>query len=443
MTSVDETAVASTIAMLDPATLTVDTNVRKDADLTPEFVASIKEHGVLVPVVGHRTASGTVHVLMGQRRTLAAVDVGLSAIPVHVVATPDEADRLATQVVENDHRRALTDNDRAEAFHQLSLLGVSPTKIARRMGAKKQVVETALRVKGNGIAAAALAAGITLEQSAVIEEFSDDAEGVAVLEQLAAENPGNFAHRAQRMRDDRTTKALIAEISAAAEAKGLTVLDADPNGWEYKGPAACLYELTTAEGEKLTDADADAVYIGSGYSGPYERLCVADWKARGLRKGGKAAAGSMTEEEKAERRRTIENNKAADSAEVVRREFITGLLARKTTPKDAAAFIAHTLTYSDYIVSRGFNKTALTAQLLGTSDGRDGVKAHLAKSAVKPEMVSLAIMFTAYESSLIRTSWRHLDADHSYYLNQLVRWGYTLSEVETLMTGQNGLALGK
>ena len=165
-------------------------------------------------------------------------------------------------------------------------------------------------------------------------------------------------------------------------------------------------------------------------------MCVADWKARGLRKGGKAAAGSMTEEEKGMRRRTIENNKAADSAEVVRREFITGLLTRKSAPKGSAAFVAHTLTYSDYIVSKGFNKMGLTAQLLGTTEGREGVKGQLAKTAMKPEIVSLAIMFTAYENSLIRTSWRHTDADHSYYLNQLVEWGYTLSEVETLMAEQ-------
>lgn len=166
------------------------------------------------------------------------------------------------------------------------------------------------------------------------------------------------------------------------------------------------------------------------------RYVVTDWKARGLRKGGKPGSGGMTEDEKAERRRTIENNKAADSAEVVRREFIAGLLSRKTAPKNAAAFIAHTLTYSDYIVSKGFNKMDLTAQLLGASESRDGVKAQLAKVGVKPEMVSLAIMFTAYESSLIRTSWRHKNTDHSYYLNQLVAWGYTLSEVETLMAEQ-------
>ena len=43
-----------TLEMLAPATLTVDINVRKDAALTAEFIASIKEHGVMEPVIAHR-----------------------------------------------------------------------------------------------------------------------------------------------------------------------------------------------------------------------------------------------------------------------------------------------------------------------------------------------------------------------------------------------------
>ncbi len=128
------------------------------------------------------------------------------------------------------------------------------------MGAKKELVETALRVKANDRAAAALATGITLEQSAVIEEFSEDAEGAAKLEAIATENPGNFDHWAQRMRDDRDRAALVAEATAEAVEAGLIVVSEDPNGWDYSGPAASIYELTTADGEKLTDADADGVF---------------------------------------------------------------------------------------------------------------------------------------------------------------------------------------
>ena len=71
-----------TLEMLDPATLTVDINVRKDAALTSDFIASIKEHGVMEPVIAHRNDDGTVHVLMGQRRTRAAVEAGRPLTPV-------------------------------------------------------------------------------------------------------------------------------------------------------------------------------------------------------------------------------------------------------------------------------------------------------------------------------------------------------------------------
>ena len=56
----------SVLEYLDPKTLTIDANVRKDNHMTPEFLASIKEQGVLQPVVAYRTEYG-VHVLYGQR----------------------------------------------------------------------------------------------------------------------------------------------------------------------------------------------------------------------------------------------------------------------------------------------------------------------------------------------------------------------------------------
>ena len=62
------------------------------------------------------------------------------------------------------------------------------------------------------------------------------------------------------MRDDRDRAELVATATAEAVAAGLIVVSADPNGWDYSGPASGMYELTAAEGEKLTDADADGVF---------------------------------------------------------------------------------------------------------------------------------------------------------------------------------------
>src|SRR3546814_20150824 len=59
----------------------------------------------------------------------------------------------------------------------------------------------------------------------------------------------------------------------------------------------------------------------------------------------------MTDEQKAERRTLIANNKAWASAQVVRREWLTTLLSRKTLPKDTAAVIATGLTVHRQAVS--------------------------------------------------------------------------------------------
>ncbi len=165
-----------TLEMIDPRTLTVDLNVRKDAALTPEFVASIKEHGVIEPVIGHRKDDGTstVHVLMGQRSTRGAFEAGTATIPVMVVASPEEAERITTQVVENVQCSALTDADEADAYHQLSLLGVSAAQIAKKTGRAKTAVEGALKAKKSAAGEAALAKGRTIEEALVLVEFADD-----------------------------------------------------------------------------------------------------------------------------------------------------------------------------------------------------------------------------------------------------------------------------
>ena len=62
----------STLRQIAPGDLLIDTNVRTDTALDKPFQASIKAHGVLVPIVGIEDEDGRVHVRSGQRRTLAA-----------------------------------------------------------------------------------------------------------------------------------------------------------------------------------------------------------------------------------------------------------------------------------------------------------------------------------------------------------------------------------
>jgi ParB family transcriptional regulator, chromosome partitioning protein len=63
---------------LDPYSLRIGENIRDAVDLGKEFLASLRQHGVLVPLTAVRSDDGVVTVRNGQRRTLGAREVGLT-----------------------------------------------------------------------------------------------------------------------------------------------------------------------------------------------------------------------------------------------------------------------------------------------------------------------------------------------------------------------------
>lgn len=309
------------IEQVEPASLIVEDNIRRETALSRSFLSSVRQHGVIVPILAHPDTEGRIVVRDGQRRTLAACEVGLTSIPAYVVDAADEATvRIVQQLIANDHRAALSDADRAEAWRQLALEGMSPTKIARATGAKKAVVEAGIAVASNDLGATALVEhDLSLDQALVLIEFEEDPATVTELRKLARTNPGNFAHVAQRRRDEKATREQIATLTAEYEAKGIDVVD-----WPDYGDTTTLFlsDLATAEGEPLTEdtyagKPGHAVCIRDSWRGVEVGHVVVDWKAHGLRKLSRTGTpiGKMTDEQKAERRELIANNKAWTSAE--------------------------------------------------------------------------------------------------------------------------------
>ena len=76
-------------------------NVRRDLDLTPDFLASIAANGVLVPLRITADADGVYRVIDGHRRLAAAIRVGLTEVPADLAgagrrrarAVPGHVDR--------------------------------------------------------------------------------------------------------------------------------------------------------------------------------------------------------------------------------------------------------------------------------------------------------------------------------------------------------------
>ncbi len=83
---------------MDPTTLIIGDNVRAEARLDRQFLASIREFGVMDPIHVTRADDGTLTVKRGQRRTLGAVKAGRPTVLVLVVSDDDsEAERITKQ----------------------------------------------------------------------------------------------------------------------------------------------------------------------------------------------------------------------------------------------------------------------------------------------------------------------------------------------------------
>ncbi len=110
-----------------------------------ELAATIREHGILTPVVVRRARDG-YQVIAGERRIRAARMAGLSRIPA-VVREASDAQALQVALVENLQREDLNPVEAAEAYRRLvDEFGLTQEEVAGRLGRDRSSVANALRL---------------------------------------------------------------------------------------------------------------------------------------------------------------------------------------------------------------------------------------------------------------------------------------------------------
>jgi ParB family chromosome partitioning protein len=112
-----------------------------------ELTASIREHGVLQPLVVSPAPDGRGYLLIaGERRLQAARLAGLKSVPV-VVRLADERQGLELALVENLQREDLDPLEAAEGYRQLvEDFGLTHEEVARRVGKSRPSVSNTLRL---------------------------------------------------------------------------------------------------------------------------------------------------------------------------------------------------------------------------------------------------------------------------------------------------------
>ncbi|MFE2047542.1 ParB/RepB/Spo0J family partition protein [Streptomyces sp. NPDC059459] len=164
-----------------------------DSDALAELVTSIKEVGLLQPVVVRPVGPERYELIMGERRWRACREAGLEAIPAIVRATEDEK-LLLDALLENLHRAQLNPLEEAAAYDQLLKdFNCTHDQLADRIGRSRPQVSNTLRLLKlspkvqNRVAAGVLSAGharalLSVEDSEEQERLAHRivAEGLSV-----------------------------------------------------------------------------------------------------------------------------------------------------------------------------------------------------------------------------------------------------------------------
>ncbi len=117
-----------------------------DEDHMAELVHSIKEVGLLQPVVVREVAKDRYELIMGERRWRASGKAGLETIGAIVRETSDE-DLLRDALLENLHRSQLNPLEEASAYQQLlEDFGCTHEELADRIGRSRPQISNTLRL---------------------------------------------------------------------------------------------------------------------------------------------------------------------------------------------------------------------------------------------------------------------------------------------------------
>ncbi|WP_323959875.1 ParB/RepB/Spo0J family partition protein [Arthrobacter sp. JZ12] len=163
-----------------------------DEDEMAELVHSIREIGVLQPIVVRRSAEGgeqAYELVMGERRWRATKEAGLETVPAIIRDTTDD-DLLRDALLENLHRSQLNPLEEAAAYQQLlDDFGCSQEELASRIGRSRPQISNTLRLmKLPPLVQRRLAAGVlSAGHARALLGLSDPAEMEKLAQRIVAE----------------------------------------------------------------------------------------------------------------------------------------------------------------------------------------------------------------------------------------------------------------
>lgn len=111
-----------------------------------ELADSIKENGILQPIIIEQISSNEFYIIAGERRTRASKMAGLKKVPVQIRKF-DEQQKLEMALIENIQRADLNPIEEATAYYNLIQMGdLSQDEVAKKVGKNRSTVANSIRL---------------------------------------------------------------------------------------------------------------------------------------------------------------------------------------------------------------------------------------------------------------------------------------------------------
>lgn len=160
-----------------------------EKDKLEALAASIKEHGIVQPIVVKPQKNGMYTIVAGERRWRAAHIAGLNKVPC-VEGDYTEKQIMELALVENLQREDLNPIEESEGYRKLmDAFGLTQEDVATRVGKSRSAVANALRLNGlsDKIKAMVIKGDLTSGHARALLALEKDAERLALAERIVAE----------------------------------------------------------------------------------------------------------------------------------------------------------------------------------------------------------------------------------------------------------------
>lgn len=447
-----------TLARIPLASISLDPdNMRLDVDDRADLIASIREVGVIEPLLVRPLDDGTFRVVAGERRYLSAIDAGREDVPC-VVATDADLQVALKRLHENIGRDDLSPAEKARGVQQVLAFGGDVKSLAKGLNTTQVAVKTMARVAAmpEPVIDAVHVHRLTLEQALTVGEIEATHPEIAAW---AVERIGNGDNVEFVITTAQAQVAHLAKVDAARTA-------AEKDGVPFYTELPDVYDLIYADdAEDLAthkEAGCLAALVDAETEGDVDYLCLAPESHRALppgsQPGDEAEAGATTDDAADEaartaalaeqrareatlaaRRRVIANNKAFDVANAARTQWLADFTQRKSAPKGAILPIGRLVRLLAPETSA--YKTAMEQQGKSADWYAPAITIaeQITTEAEATKMLLVAAITTA-EARISREVWRQTNGWVGVYLTTLTAWGYVLTPpeahlVERLSTG--------